>query len=212
MCYQVLRIGVIVGCVAVLGGWGCSRGPTRVKPPGIDAAEAGRLALKEYDTNGDGVIDAAELNKAPALKASIKNLDASKDGNKDGKVSGQEITARIENWQEQKVGRMSLMVKVTRRGQPLPGATVRFVHEKFLGDEVQDAEGVTDAEGYANLNAPPDPNQPNLPGMHCGLYRVEITKQGDKIPAMYNTQTIFGQEVSNDAAGIQEGIKFDLKY
>jgi hypothetical protein len=41
---------------------------------------------------------------------------------------------------------------------------------------------------------------------------VEITRQGDTIPAMYNTQTIFGQEVANDAAGIQEGIKFDLKY
>ena len=207
MSYQVLRIGVIVGCVAVLGGWGCSKGPTRVKPPGIDAAEAGQLALKEYDTNGDGVIDAAELNKAPALKASIKNLDA----NKDGKVSGQEITARIEDWQEKKVGKMSLMVKVTRRGQPLPGATVRFVPEEFLGDEVKTAEGVTDAEGFANLNVPPDPSQPNLPGMHCGLYRVEITRQGDKIPAIYNTQTIFGQEVANDAAGIQEGIKFDLK-
>lgn len=207
MSYQVLRMGVIVGCVAVLGGWGCSRGPTRVKPPGIDAAEAGQLALKEYDTNGDGVIDAAELNKAPALKASLKNLDA----NKDGKVSGQEITARIENWQEQKVGRMSLQARVARRGQPLPGATVKFVHEEFLGDEVQDAEGVTDAEGWAILNAPPDPNHPNVPGMHCGLYRVEITRQGDKIPAMYNTQTIFGQEVANDAAGIQEGIKFDVK-
>lgn len=207
MSYQVLRMGVIVGCVGLLAGWGCSKGPTRVKPPGIDASETGPLALKEYDANGDGVIDATELNKAPALKASIKNLD----DNKDGKVSGEEIVARVENWQEQKVGRMGLRVRVTRRGQPLAGAMVKFVPEKFLGDEVQPAEGVTDENGYALLNAPPDPDHPNLPGMHCGLYRVEITKQGDRIPAMYNTQTIFGQEVSNDAAGIQEGIRYDLK-
>jgi hypothetical protein len=208
MSYRILWMGVVFGCTAVLAGWGCSQGPTRVKPPGIDADEAGRLALEQYDTDKNGFIDGTELTKAPALRASMKNLDT----NKDKKVSAEEITARIKNWQDQKVGKMSLMVKVMRRGRPLAGATVRFVPEKFLGDEIQTAEGVSDAEGMADLTVPPDPDQPTLRGVQCGLFHVEITKQGDKIPAMYNTQTVFGQECANDAAGIQEGIRFDLIY
>jgi hypothetical protein len=50
------------------------------------------------------------------------------------------------------------------------------------------------------------------PGVAPGLYRVEITKDGEDIPAKYNTDTVFGQEVAMDAKGIQEGIRFELKY
>ncbi len=211
MSYRVVRFGVVVACVGLLAGWGCSQRPSRIHPPPIDASAAGRLAIEQYDTNGDGLIGGDELDKAPSLKASMKNLDK----NTDKKVSAEEITARIEKWQDEKVGKTSLMVTVTSRGQPLPGATVRFVPEKFLGDEVQAAEGKTDSGGFADLSVPLDPNDPkDVRGVHCGLFRVEISKKvGGKetIPARYNTQTIFGQEVSNDAAGIQEGIKFNLQ-
>jgi hypothetical protein len=209
MSSRVVRIGVVVVCVTLLADWGCSRRPSRVRAPGIDASAAGRLALEQYDTDHDGFIAGAELDKAPSLKASMKNLDL----NGDKKVSAEEITARIQHWQNvDKVGKMSLSVTVFRRGQPLVGATVKFVPEKFLGDEVQTAEGVTNERGVATLTVPPDPAQPNVHGVQCGLFRVEITKQGDRIPPMYNTQTIFGQECANDAAGIQEGIKFNLMY
>ena len=211
MSSRVFRFGVVVVGVAVLAGWGCSRRPSRVHPPGIDAAAAGKLAIEQYDTDGDGLIGGAELTKAPSLRASMKNLDT----NNDKKVSADEITARIESWQNDKVGKMSLPVTVTRRGRPLEGATVRFVPEKFLGDEVQPAEGETGPGGTADLTVALDPEDPMpIRGAHCGLFRVEIYKTvGGKetIPPMYNTQTIFGQEVSNDAANIQEGIRFDLK-
>lgn len=177
-------------------------------PPGIDAVAAGKLAIQQYDTNGDGQIGGPELDEAPALKASIKNLDA----NGDKQISGEEITARIEDWQTGRVGKMGLLVLVTRGGRPLEGATVKFVPEKFLGDEIQPAEGVTDELGYADLSVAVDPSDPtDVRGVQCGLYRVEITKQGAKIPAMYNTETGFGQEVANDAENIQEGIEFKLR-
>ena len=106
---------------------------------------------------------------------------------------------------------MHLQVLVTSARQPLAGATVKFVPEEFLGNEIQPSEGVTGEDGYAYLSVKVDPNDPEaVQGVHCGLYRVEITKQGVKIPAKYNTETILGQEVSNDAANIQEGIRFDL--
>jgi len=184
--------------------------PRRLSPPRIDAEAAGRLAIGQYDTDKDGFIAGAELDKAPSLKASMRNLDT----NVDKKVSEEEITARIQKWEDDRVGKMSLMVRVTRGGQPLVGATVKFVPGKFLGEEVQIAEGVTDEQGCADLTVPPDPNEPNIRGVHCGLFRVEISKKAggkETIPARYNTQTIFGQEVSVDAANIQEGIVFELE-
>ncbi len=50
--------------------------------------------------------------------------------------------------------------------------------------------------------------------MAPGLYRVVVTAPGMNIPAKYSTEadTVLGQEVALDAAGIREGIKFDLKF
>ena len=197
-------LAVVCVCLGVLAGGGCSR----VYPPAIDASAAGKLAIEQYDADGDGLIKGAELNKAPALKAAIKNLDT--DG--DGGLSAEEITARINEWQKDKVGKISLTCTVTRRGQPLRQATVKFVPEKFLGDEIQTATGETDEFGIAVLSVPLDPNIPDdLPGVAPGLYRVEITKQGADIPAIYNTQTILGQEVADDSAALRRGIVFELK-
>src|SRR5690349_10959169 len=64
----------------------CNRGPGRVKQPGINASQAGKLAMEQYDTNKDGKVAGDELEKAPSLKAALKNLDT--DG--DGAVSAEE--------------------------------------------------------------------------------------------------------------------------
>ena len=56
--------------------------------------------------------------------------------------------------------------------------------------------GTTDAQGYVNLQA----EAIDAPGMHCGLYRVEISKKDaggqETLLARYNTQTTLGQEVA----------------
>jgi len=180
----------------------------RIYPPAIDAA-AGAKAIEMFDTNKDGKISGAELDKCPGLKAAIDQIDKAGTGG----ITADMITARIKAWKDSKLGRMSMGIRVTHNGQPLEGAEVKFVPEKFLGDKIPTATGKTDVNGMAMLTVPPDPAKPNFPpGVAPGLYRVEITKAGENIPAKYNTETVFGQEAAQGAKGLQEGIKFDLKY
>jgi len=208
MLDRVVRCGVVSVCLGVLAGAGCSQTPPRVAAPAINPTAAGQLAIEQYDTDGDGLIQGDELNKAPPLKSALENLDT----NQDGGVSAEEIAERVKAWQQTKVGVVSLSCTVTHRGQPLQGATVKFVPEKFLGDEIQAATGQTDQFGVASLNVPADPDLPGgAPGVQCGLYRVEITKQGADVPAIYNIQTILGQEVADDCAAVRRGIVFELK-
>ncbi len=208
MVDRLKRFGVAVICVTILAGWGCwNRGPSRLHPPGIDALAAGTGAMEQYDTNSDGKVCAEELDKAPALKATLKNLD--KDN--DGCVSADEVTARVEAWQKSRIGRMSFSCTVKRNGKPLSGAAVNFVPEKYLGEELKGCTGTTDKNGVAVLTIPAaDP-----PGVACGLYLVEISKKEggtETIPAQYNTQTTLGQEASQDAEDIEMGVSYDLKY
>jgi hypothetical protein len=210
MFLRISRVGVVVACTAILVSSGCSSRPDREMPPEINAAEAGTKAVAQYDTDGNGLIGPEELKKAPALKAAIDNLDT----NGDGSVSAEEITARITAWQESKRAKMAVPVRVLRRDEPVEGVLVRFVPEEFLGPAVKVAEGTTDEYGTAFLSIAPDPNNPNAaPGVHCGFYRVELTKEGANIPATFNTETTLGQEVANDAAGIKEGgsLSFEIK-
>jgi hypothetical protein len=206
MLLVTLAAAIVLSWLATTGFWRRSGGRFLLQ---IDAKKAAKGAIAQYDTDGDALIGRKELTKAPALRAAIKNLDTDGDGN----LAADEIAARIQSWLDSRAGKFSWMCSVTLDGKPLSGATVTFVPEKFLGKAVQPASGVTDSGGYADLSVLPNPGQPNIPGVYCGLYRVEISRKlGGKetIPPKYNTQTILGQEVANDAANIQEGIRFDL--
>jgi hypothetical protein len=183
--------------------------PKRMPVPKIDAKAAGAEAVKLYDTNKDGKLSGEELDKCPGLKAAIEQVDL----NGTGEITADMITERIVAWQRTKLARMTVSCKVLQNGQPLADATVRFVPEQFLGKNVKVATGKTDRNGLAMMSIPTTgPRDP--PGVAPGWYRVEITREGENIPAKYNTATIFGQEVANDAKGIRDmkGIKFDLEY
>jgi hypothetical protein len=191
----------------------CSRLPSRIEMPDFDPATAAVAAIKEYDTNGDGQLQKAEFSKSPALVKAAAQFDA----NGDGLMSESELVARLQNWLESKAALHILPVHVNLRGQGLPGATVRFVPEAFLGEAFHPAEAVTDPYGVAILaharEHRPDPDFPQ--GVKTGLYRVEITKQEngkELIPPKYNTQTTLGQEVAQGAAGMgQQMLSFDLQ-
>jgi len=182
--------------------------PRRLGVPKIDAKAAGAEAMKLFDANKDGKLSGDELNKCPGVKAAIDQIDPSGKG----EITAETIAARIKAWQDTKLARMTISCRVLHNGQPLAGAVVKFVPEKFLGKNVKTGTGKTDAHGIAMLSVPLNGREP--PGMAPGFYRVEITKEGEQIPAEYNTDTILGQEVARDAKGIQDmkGIKFDLKY
>lgn len=181
----------------------CNFGPAAVKPPSIDAADAGQAAVEMYDANRDGVISGGELDQAPGLKAAIKRLDTSGDGG----ASADEVAARIEKWQESEIGLTSFGFKVTLDGAPLVGATVTFEPEAFLGDEVKAATCETNELGGGGASIPkelrPTPSTPG--GMQLGMYRVKISKVvggRELIPMPYNEQTILGQEVALDVPEI----------
>jgi Ca2+-binding EF-hand superfamily protein len=159
-----------------------------------------------YDTDKDGKISGAELDKCGAFKAAIKQIDT----NGDGAITAEEITNRVKAWQSSKIGQMPVRCMILHNGSTLSNAEVQFVPEKFLGESIKVAKGKTDASGMTAISI--QSTEPNSSGVAPGLYRVEITKAGEKIPAKYNTETILGQEVASDAPGLRTVLQFNLKY
>ena len=190
----------------------CGGGPTPIRPPAIDASDAGYAAMELYDTNGDGKVVGDELDKAPGLKAAMATLDA----DQDGKVAAEEIAARIHSWQASEIGVAAIYCTVNMDGQPLVGATVTFEPESFLGDGLQAGISTTDDFGGAYPTIPKEerPMADMPPGLRLGFYRVKVSKKvngKETIPAVYNTKTILGQEVApDDPAIINRKIRFDL--
>ena len=192
---SLLPIAIAAAAVGLAGG--CGSQPSRVRQADLDADRAGSAAVSAYDGNGDGLLSAEELKACPA----IAQARAQYDTDSDGQVSAKEITARIEKWQQLKVGLMSFSCRVTFAGQPLVGAVVRMVPEPFLGDSLVAASGTTNAAGVATPSIPPEA-QPDpgraLSGMNPGLYKVEITHPSIALPPRYNTQTTLGQQIAPD--------------
>lgn len=182
-------------------------GPTAVAPPSLDPSSAAATAMKSYDKNNDGKLDATELPNVPALKKHLADYD----GDKDGNLTAAEITARISATRKMNVGLLPLRCTVTMDGKPLEGAKVDFVPEEFMGGAIQPASGMTDAQGMASMGMPLD----KLPGgvrgayAHEGVYKVKISHPTIKIPPKYNEATTLGHEVVQGVRD-QEGVKFDL--
>lgn len=191
----------------------CNSGPATVKQPSINASSAGKLAMEQYDKNGDGIVSGAELDQAPGLKAALKNLDT----NGDGGVSADEVAARVNAWKAMQSGITMVRMYFTLDGQPLSGAEIILEPESFLGDEVKKATSVTDQFGGAMpVMAPEDRPSPKAGvGVQFGLFKLRVSKVvngKETIPARYNSATTLGQEVSYDDPGMKaQRIAFALK-
>ena len=122
---------------------GCSNRPPALKPPKFDGEDAGIAAMKQYDTDGDGVVGGDELNHAPSLNFALDRLDE----DQDDCISAAEVTRLIdEKWKQDGAGVIRIKCVVELDGKPLDGATVTFDPEEFLGREiVYPASGVTRA-------------------------------------------------------------------
>ena len=191
--YKLCSVLVVFSTAIVLG---CSGGPTPVDVPHIQVEETADAAFSQYDKNGDGLLKKDELLKCPALLDAMKNRI---DKNKDHQLSKEELIDRLTTWVSGGVGASFFSCRVTNKGQPLAGAQVKLVPEKFFGDVIQPATGTTDRTGKALLamdasHLPSDLQ--NLRAVQQGLYRVEITHPNANIPAKYNTETTLGVEVS----------------
>jgi hypothetical protein len=221
-CKRLVKLLAVVSFALAPG---CDLGPPRVPGPDFNSSAEAKKAVQLYDTNKDGRISGDELDACPGLKAALKVMGTDRDRG----ITSEMIVERVESWIDSKIGRTSLSCQVTHNGQPLQNATVKFIPEKFLSDALQEtASGKTNPTGMAMITltikprpAPPPPEQnpnglpppePPPPGIPPGIYRVEITKDGEEIPAKYNTESTLGQEVSLDNMDMQSGVKFDLKY
>ena len=190
---------------------GCSDTPQRVHPPSIDADAAGLAAVEQYDSSGDGKIDADELGRTPSLRRALGRLDT----DNDGAVSAAEISARIRNWQESKIGLTQVSCQVNYNGQPLQGATITFEPEEFLGGSIKACAGKTGKEGNTMLSIPGGLHDSpggaaGLPGGAPGFYRIKITSPDIELPAKYNTDTVLGAEIANDAESVMLGVLLEL--
>ena len=175
------RIGRRAIAIVLLLFAGCSGRPARVGPPSIDPDHAGQQALAEYDRDADDQLSKDELAGCPGILGRIAEFDQDNDDH----VSADEIAERIGTWQTTQVGLMSLRCRVTLNGQPLAGAEVKLIPEKFLGPAVQPAAGTTDTYGevypaIAEDQLPTDLQ--GVKGVHLGIYKVKITHPTRKLP------------------------------
>lgn len=185
--------------LALVSALGCSSGSRkRVEPPTLSPSGAAEQALAEYDANKDGFLDEKELEKCPPLKAAHSAFDK----DKDGRISKAEIADRLQLYRDSRIGLVNVAVLVQFNGRPLGGATVRLVPEPFQGPAYKPASGTTEPNGTVTFQS----EGTDLPGVACGLYRVEVTKPGgpEKIPAKYNDPTTLGIEIAPDMHGLAE--------
>jgi hypothetical protein len=209
-CAEAIR-GTRILALAILGALacgfpGCSRSEPRREPPAIDPARAAQAALTQYDQNQDGALDSGELHRSPPLLAARETID--RDG--DGRLTAPEIEARIQAWRDSRAALVSVECKVVQGSVPLPGATVEFLPEEFLGPQVRPARGTTDEQGMAALSIEGEAIAGHV---HCGLYRVSISRRSgerEMIAAKFNRETRLGEEIAPDSSRRKAGIVYDV--
>lgn len=170
---------------------GCSGSPPPPKRADLAPADVARRAIEQYDANHDGKIDAAEIEKSPALAA----MAAAMNSQPDGTLSEDQIAQRAAQWLKEPCARVSHMAVIDLDGQPLQGATVTFEPEECMGPAYHASTAVTDQAGQCF----PPGDDPTYPGLSPGLYRIRVSKLVDgreTVPARYNAQTELGVEAT----------------
>jgi len=181
------RVDVLSLAVSLMIVAGCSGRPARLVPPKMNASAAAAEAMTLYDTNKDGKISGNEFDQCSSLKEIAK----------DGEVTADMLVELLNRWQNGRIGRIGVVVKVLHNGKPLVGASVKAVPEKFLGTNFKPITGTTIAGGRVGLSVPTrGPEEPT--GAAFGFYRIEVTKEGESIPAKYNTETTLSLAVIHE--------------
>ena len=128
---------------------GCSHGPARVTAPKISASSVAAKAIEQYDADHDGKLSGAELDACSSIKSALDKIDTTSDGT----VTAEKLTARIQAWQKG-VARIGFGCTVLHNGEPLAGADVKFVPEKFMGGSYPTGTGKTSGLGKADVTMP----------------------------------------------------------
>ena len=198
--FHLFALGVVVGIA------GCSGRPPALRPPDLDPESAAKVAIALYDKDGDGILSSTELEACPGMLESLTTYDR----DSDEKISQEEIVQRLQRFVARGVSLSRVAASVRLDGGPLGGATIRFIPEQYLGDEIKRATGVTRRQGSATMAVAVEDlpeNQKGIRGVHSGTYRVEITHPEISIPAKYNTETTLGYETKPG----EPYVSFELK-
>ena len=180
---------VLATLMLVAAGCGPSR-PKRIVPPALDPEAVTVAVLAKADADGNGTVSKSELAAVPALIAAVTEVDVDRDGG----ISRDELRQWLDRVKESRIAITSFAGEVRHQRRPLANAQVKLVPESFMGAETKSAEGTTDADGRFTATIP----NSVYPGVNCGLYRVEISGQGNDgkpLPGKYNSQTTLGTAV-----------------
>ncbi len=189
---------------------GCGSGTEdRVPAPSLDPEAMAAKATTTYDTDSSGELSIEELAAVPGIASAVDHYDA----DKNGAVSTAEIASQIQSWVDTRVAITMFSCRVTLDGQPLHNATIELIPEPFLADVIHAAKGVTNEAGEANLGMPQADLPESMKGstmVNPGIYKIRITHATTTIPAIYNTETTLGIEVSPTSPLIDTPL-FELK-
>jgi hypothetical protein len=196
-------------CLALVAIAGCADEPAAPPRFQINPQQAAQEALKLYDKNGDGTLDAKELKASPPLWDLLQNLKSQSSGHPDT-LNAEDISGRLEEWVKNPTTLLPAMAIVYLDGKPLPGATVTLEPEPFLGPSYRSHQGQTNGAGITQM----DPDLKEFgSGIYVGLYKVRISKLVDgkeTLPARYNKETELGVELATDVRGAQDNTTFHL--
>ena len=166
------RVLAWLGGLGLLCGCGCSGTPSAPPRQSVSPSAAAKAAIAQYDTNGDGKLDAQELQQSPPLAAMLATVKMHDPSHGDY-LTADDIAGRIKSWLRSDVIVAGGSVVVLLDGKPLAGATVTFEPEPWLGPSYRTSSGTTGVSGYATMSRTLEA----YPGIYYGLYRVKISRE-----------------------------------
>ena len=194
------QIWLVLFLSPTLWATGCGSSVRAIPQLDLDPDTVAEEVFELYDKNGDDRLDADELKTVPALADAIDKID----NDSDGAISITELVERLALLVNSPARLAKITCTVLLDKKPLPGATVRFLPESFLGGTVASASGETGKSGNASIVITGENVPAGIEGvraMQLGYYKVEITHPSIQIPVIYNTDTTLGCEVSPASQG-----------
>ena len=132
-------------------------------------------AMELYDADKNGKIDGKELDAAPALAFSLKEMDE----NKDKALDAAEIQKRLEAWKASGITLTAANFSCKIAGKDVKEGTLKLTPDPFLGESYPAAQGEF-LNGYCQ---PAAPNPGNYQAMPLGFYTAEVTSPQGNLEA-----------------------------
>ncbi|TWU27748.1 hypothetical protein [Bythopirellula polymerisocia] len=186
LCNRYLLILLLVAPLLSCGDTGA------IKKPDIDPEASSAKAFELFDKNSDNLLTDEELKLAPGLAEGKSRADT--DSN--GALSAEELSTRIQTWNESIERLVCPELEVRFNGRIVPNAIVTFEPEPFLTDWLETKQTRTDDVGRCSPKISRE-----LPGMNMGYYRVKVSLEvggKERIPKEYNEQSQLGVEFCTD--------------